>query len=223
MKRSTRVVNWFLRRVFQAVCRIELRHLDRIPPHGPCILVGNHVSFLEVPVAISHIDNPLVTGLAKKESWNNPLFNFLFKQWEVIPIDRDNIDREAFHRSLQALEQGKMLAVFPEGTRSKDGRLLPGKPGVTALAMRCRAPLIPVGFYGYENFWDNLKRLRRTEFTMVVGEPFQLNGNCDFRSKEVRQAVTDEIMFKIAELLPESYRGHYRFDGPVDYRYVVTA
>lgn len=223
MKKDARWVNWVLRRVFQTVCRIDLPHLHKIPLSGPYILVGNHINFLEVPVAMAHLDNPQMTGLAKKESWNNPLFNFLFQQWEFIPIDRDQIDREAFHRSILALEQGKMLAVFPEGTRSKDGCLLPGRPGVTALAMRCQAPLIPVAFFGYEHFWKNLKRLRRTEFHMVVGEPFRLDGECDFRSKAVRQAMTDEIMFKIAELLPERYRGHYRFDGAVDYRYLVAA
>ncbi len=221
---STRIVNWVLRRVFRAMCRVHLQAIDNIPRTGPCILVGNHVNFLEAPMAIVHLDNPLVTGLAKKESWNNPLFNFLFKHWNIIPLDRNNIDREAFLRSVEAIEKGMLLAVFPEGTRSKDGCLLPGKPGVTALVMRCiDTPIFPVAFYGYEHLWQNLKRLRRTEFHMLVGKPFRVDRASDFRSKEARQGITDEIMLKIAELLPERYRGHYQFEGAVEYRYLEAA
>jgi 1-acyl-sn-glycerol-3-phosphate acyltransferase len=170
---------------------------------------------------VPHIDNPIFTGMAKQESWKNPLFNFLFTQWGIIPLDRNGIDREAFQRSIEALSQGKILAISPEGTRSKTGRLLPGKPGVTALAVRSQAPMIPVGFYGYENFWQNLKRLRRTEFHVAVGKPFRLNLEGVALSRDVRQAVTDEIMYKIAELLPEKYRGHYHFDAQIAYRYLA--
>jgi 1-acyl-sn-glycerol-3-phosphate acyltransferase len=223
MNGSPRVVNWFLRRVFQTVCQIDVQDFKKVPLTGPCILVGNHINFLEAPVVLSHLDNHMFTGMAKKETWDNPLFHFLFNQWGIIPIDRNEIDREAFRRSTQALSQGKILAISPEGTRSKDGRLLQGKPGVTALVLRSQAPLLPVGFFGYENFWKNLKRLRRTEFHMVVGEPFRLKLSGISLSRDVRQAVTDEIMYKIAELLPEKYRGHYQFDGEIDYRYVVSA
>lgn len=217
---SVRVVNWVLRRVFQLVCRIDVEELKKIPSQGPYILVGNHVNFLEAPVLIPHLDPRPVTGVAKRESWKNPLFNFLFNQWEVIPIDRGTVDREAFRLSVEALEQGKMLAIFPEGTRSKDGCLLQGKPGVVALALRSKAPLIPMAFYGYENFWPNLKRLRRTDFHIVVGQPFCINTKGEALSRDTRQVITDEIMCKVAELLPEHYRGYYQDAGKTPYRYV---
>lgn len=221
MKKHTRLVNWVVRRVFQAVCRIDMEQAKEIPLEGPCIVVGNHVNFLEVPVVLSHLDNPKITGLAKKETWENPLFYFLFNHWGIISIDRNAVDREAFRQALQALNQGRILAVFPEGTRSKDGRLLQGKPGVTALAQRSQAPLLPVAFYGYENFWANLKKLRRTDFHMVVGKPFRLQLNGEYLSRDVRQAVVDEMMYRVAELLPEKYRGYYHFEKPVDYHYCV--
>ncbi|RPJ41233.1 MAG: 1-acyl-sn-glycerol-3-phosphate acyltransferase, partial [Chloroflexi bacterium] len=163
MKRGTRVVNWVLRRVFQAVCRIDHPALRQIPSRGPLILVGNHVNFLEAPVLIPHLDPRPVTGIAKRESWQNPLFNFLFNQWDVIPIDRGTVDREAFRLATDALYDEKILAVFPEGTRSSDGCLLQGKPGIVALAMRSKAPMIPVACFGHENFWSNFKRMRRTD------------------------------------------------------------
>ncbi len=216
-----RQVNWVMRRVFQVVCRIDIPELAKVPAQGPLILVGNHVSFLEAPVLLPHLDPRPVTGVAKRESWKNPLFWFLFNQWGAIPIDRGTVDREAFRLSINALEQEKILAVFPEGTRSKDGCLLQGKPGIVALALRSKAPLLPMACYGYENFWQNLKRLRRTDFHIKVGRPFCLELGDEALSRDVRQAVTDEIMCKIAELLPERYRGYYQHAAKAPYRYVV--
>jgi 1-acyl-sn-glycerol-3-phosphate acyltransferase len=217
------ITNWVLRRVFQTVCRIDVDELKKVPRTGPLILVGNHVNFLEAPVILPHLNNPSVVGLAKRETWKNPLFHFLFDQWGGIPIDRGVVDREAFRLSIEALKQGKVLAVAPEGTRSKDGRLLRGKPGIVALALRSQAPLIPICFYGYENFWPNLKRLRRSDFHIRVGSPFCIRlegGNPD---KDARQVITDEIMYKIAELLPEQYRGVYGDVDTVKYRYLIDA
>jgi len=219
---QTRWVNSFLRFVFRIFCRIDSAELKKIPVSGPLILVGNHINFLEAPVLIPHIDNVDVIGIAKKESWKNPLFNFLFKLWRVIPIDRDAVDREAFRDMVEVLKQGKILVIFPEGTRSRDGQMLQGKPGISAVVARSDAAVLPVGLFGYEDFWTNLKRLRKTDFHIAIGQPFRLNFNGDGLSREVRQAVTDEIMYKIAELLPEKYRGYYAFDQAVQYRYAVT-
>lgn len=192
-----------------------------MPWKGPFILVGNHVNFLETPLVLALMDNPYLTGLAKRESWDNPLLNFLFTRWGLIPIDRGVVDREAMRQCIEALEQGKMLAISPEGTRSRDGNLLPGKPGIVPLAAQSGAPILPVGFFGHENFWTNLKNLRKTEFHVSVGNPFRLHPDADIRSRDVRQEITDEIMFKIAELLPERMRGHYRFEDKVNYRHLI--
>ncbi len=222
MKLRYRLINWFLRLVFRAVCRIDVEELKKVPDNGPLIVVGNHINFLEAPVLVPHMDNPAVTAIAKKESWKNPIFRFLFNLWGIIPIDRDEIDRTAFRQMLEVLSQGKILVVFPEGTRSKDGQMLPGKPGIVTLVMKSGVKVLPVGFHGYENFWENLKRLRRTDFHVRVGTPFRIEMNGGAPSRDVRQAVTDEIMYKIAELLPERYRGHYRFGSPVNYRYLIA-
>lgn len=218
---NVRTMNWFLRLVFRTVCKIDPREFQVIPRTGPLILIGNHINFLEAPVVLPELDNPLVTGLAKQETWDNPLLGFLFTQWAAIPIDRSMVDREAFRRCEESLRQGKILAVSPEGTRSKTGQMLPGKPGVALLALRTGAPLLPAGFYGHENFWHNFKRLRRTEFHIKVGKPFRLNVNGSLADRDVRQRVTDEMMYKIAELLPEQYRGVYAFESPIEYKYLV--
>jgi 1-acyl-sn-glycerol-3-phosphate acyltransferase len=218
-----RAVNWVLRRFFQTICRIDVKELRKIPRTGPVIMVGNHINFLEAPVVLCHVDNPLFTGIAKQETWKNPFFNFLFNTWGIISIDREEISREAFQMAVQALKDGKVMAISPEGTRSMTGRMLQGKPGVLALVLRSNAPLIPVAFYGYVDFWKNIKHLRRTDFHVVVGKPFKLKLERSAPSRETRQVMTDEIMYKVAELLPEEYRGYYQFEGKVDYQYVVDA
>jgi 1-acyl-sn-glycerol-3-phosphate acyltransferase len=214
-------VNAVLRWFFGLLCRIPVQEFQKFPTCGPLILVGNHINFLEAPVLFPHLDNPQVVALAKRETWKNPLFNFLFNLWHIIPIDRGLVDREAFRLCLEALEQGRILVVSPEGTRSKDGQLLQGKPGVLALALRSGAPLFPAAFYGHENFWDNLKHLRRTPLNVAVGQPFRLDPQAGCDGREVRQAVTDEIMCKIAELMPDPYRGYYREAAKAPYRFLI--
>jgi len=168
---------------------------------------------------VPHLEPRPVSGIAKEESWKNPLFNFLFSQWDLIPIDRGMVDREAFRKSVEALNAGKILAISPEGTRSLNGKLLQAKPGVVALAVRSGAPFMPIGFYGYVDFWKNIKRLRRTPFHIRVGKPFRLKPDVDAMAREARQVATDEVMFKIAELLPEENRGYYS-NPPAEYQYI---
>lgn len=217
---NVRLVNKFLRGVFSLVCRVDRAGLDKIPRTGPYIMVGNHINFLEAPVLIPHLDNPNVIGIAKRESWDNPLFRFLFNLWHVIPIDRGMVDRNAFQMAFEALDEGKILAVFPEGTRSGDGKLLKAKPGVVALAVRSKVPLLPVAFYGYENFWQNLKQFRRTEFKVAVGTPFTIDTQGAGLSREMREQLTDEIMYKVAELLPDEYHGYYQNPDEVNFQFV---
>jgi 1-acyl-sn-glycerol-3-phosphate acyltransferase len=214
-------MNGFLRFVFRLVCKIDAEELKKLPKEGPLLVVGNHINFLETPVILPHLDNPNVTGFAKVESWDSPLFNFLFNRWKIIPIHRGTVDRSAFRLGEEALNNGKILIIAPEGTRNGHGRMLQGKPGIIAMALRSGVPIQPIAFYGYEDFWKNLKRLRRTEFHVVAGKPFRIKLDDPQPSKEVRQAATDEVMYKIAELLPEKYRGHYQFEGKIDYQYAV--
>lgn len=221
MKPGYHTVNAIIRGLFSLVCRVDASQLKRIPAQGPVIVVANHINFLESPIMVAWLDNPAVTGIAKRESWKNPLFYFLFNLWEIIPIDRGTVDREAFRLAFDALDRGKILAVSPEGTRSKTGQLLKAKPGVSVIAARSRATVIPVALWGHEGFWDNFKRLRRTPVHIEVGQPFGLTAEGAGLSRDVREAVTDEIMYKIAELLPERYRGAYEFSAPLEYKYLV--
>jgi 1-acyl-sn-glycerol-3-phosphate acyltransferase len=149
------------------------------------------------------------TGYSKVENWDNPLYNVLFTNWDIIPIHRDEVDVTAIRRGFQALDDGKVLFVTPEGTRSHDGQLQPGKPGVAMIAERTGVPVWPIACYGGERFAENIRHLRRTAYHVNVGNPFVVQTNDIKVTSAVRQAITDEMMYQIAALLPPRYRGHY--------------
>lgn len=221
MKPGFHAVNRVMRALLSILFRVDTSQLDRIPRQGPLVAVANHINSFEAPVMVCWLDNPAVTGIGKRELWKNPFVRFLFQLWEIIPIDRGMVDRDAFNLALAALQQGKVLSIAPEGTRSKTGEMQKGKPGVSLLAARSHAPILPLAYWGHEAVWSNLRHLRRTDFHIVVGQPVYLTAEGAGLSRDVREAVTDELMYKIAELLPEKYRGVYAFSAKPEYRYLV--
>jgi len=192
------------------LCRVHAEQLKRVPARGPLILVSNHVNFLEIPIIYTRMQpaSP-VTAFAKAETWDNPIMGRLFDFYGAIPIRRGEADLAAIKRGLSALEQGYIVAVTPEGTRSNHGRLLPGHPGVAVLALLSKAPLLPIVHYGHESYRQDFSRLRRLDFHVVVGEPFVLDARGRKVTRDVRQQMADEIMYQLAALLPPRYRGAY--------------
>ena len=209
MTRSFWIVNTTIKNITRLICQVDDTQLQRVPTRGPLILVANHINFLEVPIMFTHLQPRPVTGFAKAETWNNPAMGALFNLWGAIPLKRGEADVAAIRRGLEVLGDGKILAVAPEGTRSGNGQLQKGHPGVVMLALRSGAPLLPVIYYGGEGFGRNLTRLRRTDFHIIVGQQFSLNVQGAVLSREARQQITDEIMYQLAALLPIPYRGYY--------------
>ncbi len=202
-------VNTIISGIAHALLKIDARELKKIPMQGPLLAVANHVNFLDAPVVIALLHPRPTTGFVKKESWDNPLHAFLFNVWGGIPIDRDIADFSAFRKAKEALKEGKILAVAPEGTRTHDGKMIRGKPGVAILAKQCNVPIWPVAYYGHEHFSENLRKLKRSPMHIRVGEPFKINWEGKSKDRETLQAVTDAMMLAVAELLPEDYRGVY--------------
>jgi 1-acyl-sn-glycerol-3-phosphate acyltransferase len=210
MRVVRQVITPIIKGLLRILCRIDDAELARVPDRGPLIVVTNHVNFLEVPLLYTHLLPRPVTGFAKAENWDNLfLRTLLFRMWGGIPLHRGEPDVSALRRALKALEDGAILGVAPEGTRSGHGRLQRGRPGVVWLAMYSGAPLLPVVFYGGEHFWRNLARLRRTDFHIIVGNPFYLDLDGVKPTRQVRHQIIDEIMYQIAALLPPAYRGAY--------------
>ena len=203
------LVNTVIRFILHILLKIDSSELVSVPEKGPLLAVANHINFLDAPVLITHLQPRPITGLVKKESWDNPVMAFLFNVWGGIPIDRAIADFAAFREAKKALSEGKILAVAPEGTRSNNGYLMQGKPGITILASQIDAPILPIAYYGHEDFRANIRKLKRTRMTIKVGKPFKINLHGGQKNKEVMQAATDAIMLEIADLLPEKYRGVY--------------
>jgi 1-acyl-sn-glycerol-3-phosphate acyltransferase len=209
MTPTRQVVSTTIKRLTRILCRVDDAQLAHVPAQGPLILIANHVNFLEVPLLYTHLQPRPVTGFAKIETWHNPAMGFLFDLYGAIPLRRGEADVAAFRRGLAILEAGHILTVAPEGTRSGHGRLGRGHPGVVMLALRSGAPLLPMAYYGGESLRQNVARLRRTDFHIVVGRPFYLDAGGVKMTREVRQQMVDEIMYQLAALLPPAYRGHY--------------
>jgi 1-acyl-sn-glycerol-3-phosphate acyltransferase len=202
--------------------RVHDEELAQIPHHGPMILVANHVNFADVPVFYTHLIPRPVTGFAKIENWNNPALGFLFSLGGAIPVRRGAVDRTAIGRALEVLRSGRILAIAPEGTRSGDGRLQKGHSGIAVLALDSGAPIWPVAYYGLENFRRNLLRLRRTDFFFRVGKPFRVGVEAVRLTREVREQITAEIMYRIAALLPPEYRGYYTDLSKATSQYLIA-
>ena len=161
------------------------------------------------PVLYTRMGTRPIKVFTKAETWNSLHMRCLFDLSKAIPVRRGEADTEALRNALSALEAGHILAIAPEGTRSGDGRLTRGYPGVVMMALRSGVSLLPMAYYGGESFKRNVTHLRRTDFHVVIGQPFQLNADGVKVTREVRQQMVDEIMYQIAALLPPAYRGYY--------------
>jgi 1-acyl-sn-glycerol-3-phosphate acyltransferase len=184
---------------------------EHIPRSGPFILVANHCSNVDPLIlgwAIGSRTNRLIHFMAKAEMRGWPLLGWLASQSGVFFVRRGEGDRAAQRFSLEALAAGRPIALHPEGTRSKDGRLRAGRSGAALLAMRSGAPLLPAGIAGTHRIFPGRSRVPHpTRIVIRIGEPFTLTHVPDGRlDRGALVAGTERIMAAIAELLPEEQR-----------------
>jgi len=217
------IMDSFIQLGTEILCRIDKRDFPKVPARGPLILVTNHINSLEVPLLFVHLQPRKLIGLAKIETWNSKFMGWLFDLWDAIPIRRGEADLDAIHACLKVLQAGDILAIAPEGTRSYDGRLLRGQPGIALIALHARAAIQPIAHWGGEDFGANLKKLKRTDFHFRVGRTFYLDAKGEKVNGEIRQAMADEIMSQIAILMPQEYRGEYAHYDPPPQKYLRFA
>lgn len=191
---------------------IQAEELRKIPPEGPIILFTNHVNVLEGPIIytqLQHIQPRSLTGFAKIEFWENPITAFTFNVWDAIPLRRGEADLKAIKHAVERIKAGHVFAMAPEGTRSRSGALQRAHPGIVMLASMSGAPIMPIACYGHENYREDWKRLRRPPFHVRVGQPFRLKTDGKRVKGDARQQMADEMMYRLAAMLPEKYRGAY--------------
>lgn len=182
--------------------------MKKIPKKGPYIVAINHINFLEVPMIFVDLYPRKIHGIAKKETWGNSFLAWLADRWETISINREGFTANTFRQVKKLLKLGRIIIIAPEGTRTGDGKLKEAHPGIITMALQADVPIIPVVHFGGEIFWDRFKKLKRTRFTYKVGKPMILK-RLEHINHELRQNMVDQLMYRMAGLLPEKYRGVY--------------
>jgi 1-acyl-sn-glycerol-3-phosphate acyltransferase len=197
---------------FTAFGRWEVEGREFVPPGGPLIVVANHLSYADPPLLVASFPRRL-TFIAKQELFANPIMGVLLRQVGAYPLDRSGTTVNTMRQMLRLLAQGCAVVTFPEGHRSPDHTMREGMAGPAYLAIKSQAPILPVGITGTEKIpsWRIAAPLCR--FKVNIGQLFNpptLEGTL---TREV-VSVRDMIMYRIAALLPEEYRGVYSIPAP---------
>lgn len=212
---KTRLIRMILRPIFRVIfrslMRIKLSGTENIPVTGPYIIAINHVSQYDPPFCLAFWPvAPEAAGAV--DIWDRPGISTLARLYGGIPVHRGQYDRKLIDTLVSALESGKPVLLAPEGTRSHRPGMNRAMPGIVFVTDRARAPVIPVGIVGTtDDLLQQAFRFKRPIIEMRIGLPVLLSaleGRGEQRRKQ-RQAQVDEIMLKIAELLPPEYRGVY--------------
>jgi len=200
------VLTW-IRLIMLLVIRRDVQGVERLPRRGGLILASNHLNLADPPIITAVMPRRIV-WMTKQELFDIPVFGVLYHLFGCIPVQRFRADLRALRRSEEALRRGLMLGMFPEGTRSGESGLGRGEPGTAILAMRTNTPVQPVAIWGTEGMKLPRDFFRRTTVHVRFGEPFLLP-RPERLTKEAVEKGTETIMRRIAEMLPERYRGIY--------------
>jgi 1-acyl-sn-glycerol-3-phosphate acyltransferase len=213
-----RVASWFFL-PGAAICGVLARILfsarvegvEHVPRTGPFVLVANHCSNLDPPIigwAAGKKVGRIIHFMAKDEMRSWPLAGWLAQQSAVIFVRRGEADRAAQKAALDTLADGRPIALFIEGTRSRDGHLKVGRGGAAFLAMRSGAPLLPVAISGTHRIFPGSSRWPHpTKVVVRIGEPFSLGHVADGRlDRAALAAGTERIMATIEGMLPPEQR-----------------
>lgn len=192
-------VLWRLARLAaKALFKLRLEGEENIPASGPAILAMNHQSFLDPPMLGCMVRGEIYY-LARRSLFDKPVLKWLLPRVNVIPVDRDGQDRSALKQVIRLLEEGKRVLIFPEGTRSRDGRLLPAKAGLGMIAAKTGAPVVPLRIFGSGKALPrDSGRLRFVPVRIRAGAPLRFGGAV--AGKADYQTISDTVMDAIARL-----------------------
>ena len=204
------ILRAFLTPFLMILFRPKVKGLRHVPASGPLIIASNHLSFSDsifMPLVVPR----KVTFLAKSEYFTSPGPKGLLKKLTFIALGQVPVDRSGGRRSeaalitgLKVLAEGKCLGIYPEGTRSPDGRLYKGRTGIARLAIESGAPIIPVAMFNTEKIQPTgtvVPKVMRVK--MIFGEPMYFDG--DSTDLQYLREVTDQIMSTIQEMSGQEY------------------
>ncbi len=175
--------------------------VENIPSEGGVILAANHTSFFDPPL-VGIASRRAMWYLARKTLLEWPVLGPVFPSLNVIPVDRDGNDRTALKSIIRLLLDGEGVVLFPEGTRSPDGRLQRGKPGIGMIISKAGVPVVPVRVFGaYEAYPKGAKRLQPTEVHVCFGTPLIFSKEeAAGGSRESYQQLSDRVMEAIGAI-----------------------
>jgi 1-acyl-sn-glycerol-3-phosphate acyltransferase len=197
----------FFRLAFRFYFGWRVEHPQRVPLSGPVILASNHASFLDPPLVGAGIKRG-VNYLARKSLFRFPGIGWLLRKWQSVPVDRDGGGAGGLKAILDRLQSGGAILLFPEGTRTLDGKLQPARSGIGLTVIKSNAPVIPVRVLGtYDAYGKRHTIPRPKRVAVIYGPPLNFEGLraeakvCSKeRLKQIYQEVADQIMRAIQEL-----------------------
>jgi 1-acyl-sn-glycerol-3-phosphate acyltransferase len=205
-----RIMRSIIRLLVRLIARVELRDMENIPA-GNVIVVGNHLGRLDTALFFCVIEREdIIMPIAGKYKYH-PLFGLMGWAADGIWLSREGDDSGALRQILARMQQGGLLILAPEGTRSRTEALQPARLGAAYLASKSGFPVVPTAVTGTEDrlVKENLRHVRRSPILVRAGKPFVVDVPKGRGREEAYRAATDEIMCQIAALLPAKYRGVY--------------
>ena len=199
----------FFRALYKFYFGWRVYNAERVPTRGPVILASNHASFVDPPLVGAGLKRQ-INYLARENLFRFPVLGWILHQWQVVPVDREGGGAKGLKMILDRLLAGGAIILFPEGTRTRDGKLQPARAGIGLTVIKSEAPVVPVRVFGTLEAMSRGKRLPRPHHVAVkYGQPMmfeQLRAEARTcpkpRLKEIYQEVADEIMAQIAKLEP---------------------
>ena len=186
--------------VAELAFRLKIHGRENLIEEGPAILASNHASYLDPPL-VGVACRKEIFYLARKSLFEKPVLGPVLTRVNCIPIDRDRGDVAAVRAILRLLKEGKRTLVFPEGTRSKDGKLQPARGGLGLIIAKSLAPVVPVRIFGSYAALPRSGGIHFSQVTMVVGKPLIFT-KADLGTDErlAYQVLSDRVMAAIAAL-----------------------
>ena len=203
-------IGWSLFRViFTLYFRCRYFNTERVPRKGGVILAANHASYLDPPLVGSGLPR-VINYLARESLFRSPVVGAVLRSWQTVPVDRDGGSGRGLKEILDRLALGGAIILFPEGTRTPDGKLQPARSGIGLSVIKSQAPVIPVRVFGtFEAYGRKSKFPLPRQVIVKYGQPLDFAKQrleaqtCSRqRIKEIYQEVANEIMGEIAKLEP---------------------
>jgi len=204
------------RALYKVYFRWQVYNAERVPVAGAVILASNHASFLDPPLVGAGLRRG-INYLARENLFRFPVVGWVLRQWQVVPVDREGGGAAGLRAILDRLLAGGAIILFPEGTRTRDGKLQPARSGIGLTVIKSTAPVVPVRVFGtFEAYGRHLRLPRPRRVAVKYGQPMRFEqlraeakGCSKARLKEIYQQVADEIMARIAKLEPHEDKNKF--------------